>query len=155
MKQDPITERREKGTPHHPEAERILREMARLDMNDAADLKFGGDGDNGETLLLLMSEVFQRDEEKIVVDTAHTPDDKRIDVTIEARFLWMLLHKNQPDFFMLVSHNSEKDPTSRAPERLRPFLRAKYIEITKEPLGIVAEGMEAVLAYGRKRGWDG
>jgi len=61
-KQSVIERRWEAGTPHHPEAIRLLKAMAKLDTEDEAGFKFGGDGDNGEILLYLLSEVLERDE---------------------------------------------------------------------------------------------
>jgi|APSaa5957512535_1039671.scaffolds.fasta_scaffold471159_2 hypothetical protein len=59
-----IEKRWEAGAPHHPDAIRILQAMARLDYHDELDLRFGGDGDNGENLLYLMSEVLDREDRK-------------------------------------------------------------------------------------------
>lgn len=44
-------------TPHHPEAVRDL------DHHDEVDLRFGGDGDFGETLLYLLSEVLEKQDD--------------------------------------------------------------------------------------------
>lgn len=55
-------DRWEQGVPHHPEAVRLLRAVAKLDKDLALDLEFGGDGDNGETLLYFLSEVMEQDE---------------------------------------------------------------------------------------------
>lgn len=58
-----VTERRwEDGTPHHPRAELLIRAMAQLDTDDVLGLKFGGDGDNGEDMIYLLSEVLEREE---------------------------------------------------------------------------------------------
>jgi hypothetical protein len=56
-----ITKRWENGTPHHPEAERLARETAAIDWLFGGDnfcFKFGGDGDNGETLAYLLDVLF-------------------------------------------------------------------------------------------------
>ena len=59
-----IEYRWEQGIEHHPRAIEILQGMAKLDTKDETDLKFGGDGDNGETLLYLMSEFLEKKEKK-------------------------------------------------------------------------------------------
>jgi len=48
-----LEKRWESGKPHHPKAEEIIRGMARL--CPELDLKFGGDGDNGEDLIMALS----------------------------------------------------------------------------------------------------
>ena len=57
-----VEKRWEEGKPHHPRAVELLKKMAELDVDDEAGLKFGGDGDNGETLLYLLSEVLENEE---------------------------------------------------------------------------------------------
>jgi len=46
----------EKGLDHHPEARKLAREIAGLDLDngDYFCFKFGGDGDNGEHLTYLL-----------------------------------------------------------------------------------------------------
>jgi|APSaa5957512576_1039674.scaffolds.fasta_scaffold08780_3 hypothetical protein len=71
----------------------------------------------------------------------------RVEVTIEARFLWLLVHESEPGWMMLVSHCGEEHPTTLAPKDIRPHLTSKYIAITKEPLGVVADNPRAVQRY--------
>lgn len=49
-------ERWEQGIPHDPRSEKIARGIAKIDREngDELDLRFGGDGDNGETLMYLL-----------------------------------------------------------------------------------------------------
>jgi hypothetical protein len=52
----------EKGVPHHWMSERLIRFLAEHDLNDYGDhfcWKFGGDGDNGETLMYQMDAFFE------------------------------------------------------------------------------------------------
>jgi hypothetical protein len=49
--------RREKGIPHHPMSERLMKFLCDHDFVDYGDYfcwKIGGDGDNGETLTYQM-----------------------------------------------------------------------------------------------------
>lgn len=58
-----IGERWEKGIPHDPRSEEIARGIAQIDFeecDDSFDFKFGGDGDNGETLMYLLDVYFER-----------------------------------------------------------------------------------------------
>lgn len=62
-----INERWEKGIPQHPKAMEIgyaLGEMDKLYGYDALCLKFGGDGDNGEHIIDLLSVYFELQEAK-------------------------------------------------------------------------------------------
>lgn len=56
-----LEKRWEKGTPHHSKAEDLVDEMNKR-FNRQGDydhiLKKGGDGDPGEDLLLMLSEIF-------------------------------------------------------------------------------------------------
>lgn len=50
-------QRWEQGIAHDPRSEKLARSVARIDYEIGGDLlglKFGGDGDNGETLLYLL-----------------------------------------------------------------------------------------------------
>lgn len=52
-----IDDRWEQGVPHHPRAETLARRIAAADWlfaDGCFDFKFGGDGDNGETLLYIL-----------------------------------------------------------------------------------------------------
>lgn len=56
-----INYRWEHGIDHHPEAEKLAREIAAIDWlygHDSLGLKFGGDGDNGENLAYLLDILF-------------------------------------------------------------------------------------------------
>lgn len=59
-----IGRRWEAGTPHHPKSIALGRRLGALDFEngDALCLKFGGDGDNGETLMYLLDIIFEQDE---------------------------------------------------------------------------------------------
>lgn len=60
-------QRWEAGTPHDPRSEEIYRGIAEIDFNlnnDSFCWKSGGDGDNGESLMYLMDEHFQRQDEQ-------------------------------------------------------------------------------------------
>lgn len=48
----------------NPRAERYARAVAKLDKDDALNLRFGGDGDAGEYLIALLSEVLDLEEGK-------------------------------------------------------------------------------------------
>ena len=55
-------QRWENGTPHHPMSERLARFLGEHDYTDYGDYfcwKFGGDGDNGETLMYEMDAFFE------------------------------------------------------------------------------------------------
>lgn len=57
-----VNKRWESGTPHHPKSVELMKRMADLDwelLNGALDLKTGGDGDNGETMMYLMDIFFE------------------------------------------------------------------------------------------------
>jgi hypothetical protein len=58
-----INERWEKGIPHHPESVKLYKFIEKLDYEECGDsfgFESGGDGDNGETLMYLMDEYFER-----------------------------------------------------------------------------------------------
>jgi hypothetical protein len=60
-----ITERWERGIPHDPRSIKIAKGIADIDFNECSDSfcwKFGGDGDNGETLLYLLDVYFERED---------------------------------------------------------------------------------------------
>ncbi len=64
-----INERWEQGVPHDPRSEAIARGIAEIDFNECGDsfgFKFGGDGDNGETLMYLLDVYFERLDAKLV-----------------------------------------------------------------------------------------
>ena len=55
-------DRWEQGIPHHPMSERLVRFLMDHDFADYGDYfcwKFGGDGDNGETLAYQMDTFFE------------------------------------------------------------------------------------------------
>lgn len=57
-----INQRWEEGTPQHPKAREIGEAIGRLDRKygyDALCLSFGGDGDNGEHLIDMLSLYFE------------------------------------------------------------------------------------------------
>jgi hypothetical protein len=58
-----ITERWENGVPHDPRSVAIVRGIAEIDFNECNDTfcwKYGGDGDNGETLMYELDIFFTR-----------------------------------------------------------------------------------------------
>jgi hypothetical protein len=57
-----INVRWESGMDHHPEASEIVSALAELDFKVGGDsfcIKTGGDGDNGETMMYLLSIYFE------------------------------------------------------------------------------------------------
>jgi hypothetical protein len=57
-----IGKRWEEGIPHHPKAEELSRIIGELDFlyaDDSFCFKFGGDGDNSETLTYLLDIFFE------------------------------------------------------------------------------------------------
>jgi hypothetical protein len=61
-----INKRWLEGIEHHPKAIKIVKALCELDFqygNDALDLSFGGDGDNGEHLAYLLSIYFEEKEQ--------------------------------------------------------------------------------------------
>lgn len=52
-----MEKRWESGTPHHPYSEDLAKIIYALD--DSGEYKFGGDGDNGETLLYYADVLFE------------------------------------------------------------------------------------------------
>ncbi len=62
-----INDRWENGVPHHPRAEIWARRIAAADWlfaDGCFDLKFGGDGDNGEFLLYILDILCDLDDAK-------------------------------------------------------------------------------------------
>ena len=54
---DPTFQQRwENGKPHHPMSISLMKHMIEVDSSNGSplDLKMGGDGDNGETIMYLM-----------------------------------------------------------------------------------------------------
>lgn len=65
IEREKTAQRWEKGTPHHPKSEALMRFIAELDYRvygDAFGWKMGGDGDNGETLMYEMDAFFENEE---------------------------------------------------------------------------------------------
>ena len=58
-----MTSRWESGTDHHPRSEELVRLMRALDEKngDSLDIKLGGDGDNGETMMFLLDMIFEQE----------------------------------------------------------------------------------------------
>lgn len=56
-----VDERLEAGIPHDPRSEILARSLAKIDEQNGNlfDFKFGGDGDNGESLMYLLDIYFQ------------------------------------------------------------------------------------------------
>lgn len=57
-----IDSRWENGVDHHPKSEEMARKLGKIDLhfnNDQFCFKFGGDGDNGETLMYLLDIYFE------------------------------------------------------------------------------------------------
>lgn len=57
-----ITKRWTEGTPHHPMSQEVALTLGTLDLHLCSDYfcwKFGGDGDNGETLMYLLDLYFE------------------------------------------------------------------------------------------------
>lgn len=58
-----INYRWETGADHHPESEKLMKELSDIDLKYNSDYfcwKYGGDGDNGETLMYLLDIIFER-----------------------------------------------------------------------------------------------
>ena len=52
-----LNKRWERGTPHHPRSEKLMKRIADVDWHfndDQFCWKVGGDGDNGESLMYLL-----------------------------------------------------------------------------------------------------
>lgn len=55
------TNRWELGIPHNPASEWLVKKIAEIDFNHYHDyfcFKIGGDGDNGETLMYILDDIF-------------------------------------------------------------------------------------------------
>ena len=63
----------EDGLPHHPISLKIGEALREQDTVEALDLRFGGDGDNGETLLYMLDEWIEHNG---CPCKAVTPEDK-------------------------------------------------------------------------------
>lgn len=64
-----VSERWEQGISHDPRSIKIAKGIAAVDFeqcSDSFDWTFGGDGDNGETLLYLLDVYFEREDSKDV-----------------------------------------------------------------------------------------
>ena len=59
-----IERRWEQGVAHNLKSEKLAEEIARIDSanNDFFDLRFGGDGDNGEELLYILDIMYEAQE---------------------------------------------------------------------------------------------
>jgi len=56
-----LNKRWEQGIPHHPKSLAIMETIQQLD--DGDEFQFGGDGDNGESLLYFLDVHFEEEEE--------------------------------------------------------------------------------------------
>jgi hypothetical protein len=59
----------EKGIPHHPESEKLMKAIADIDFvlcDDYFCWKTGGDGDNGETLMYEMDIYFEAKDKGLI-----------------------------------------------------------------------------------------
>lgn len=55
-------DRWEKGIPHHPMSERIIKFMSNVDSEEYdlyLDIKYGGDGDIGEYMMYILDDFFE------------------------------------------------------------------------------------------------
>jgi hypothetical protein len=62
-----LIDRWTQGIPHDVRSLKIAKGIAEIDYNECSDSfcwKFGGDGDNGETLLYLLDVYFEREDLK-------------------------------------------------------------------------------------------
>jgi hypothetical protein len=67
----------ENGIPHHPKSIALMKRLNELDWelyNGALDLKTGGDGDIGESIMYLMDIYFEeQDANSTTTDAGHVP----------------------------------------------------------------------------------
>ncbi len=72
-----VNKRWESGTPHHPKSQELMQRISDLDWelcNGALDLKTGGDGDIGESIMYLMDIYFEeQDASSNTVDPGYVP----------------------------------------------------------------------------------
>ncbi len=62
-----LNERWEQQIPHDPRSKKIAKGIAKIDFEQCSDsfcFKFGGDGDNGETLMYLLDAYFEQEDLK-------------------------------------------------------------------------------------------
>ena len=62
-----INKRWEEGTPHHPKSEELFKKIQEVDFiwnGDAFCWKYGGDGDNGESLMYVLDIIFEEEDKK-------------------------------------------------------------------------------------------
>ena len=55
------------GIPHDPRSEKLFKEIAKIDFEHFSDSfcwKYGGDGDNGETLMYILDVYFEQEDAK-------------------------------------------------------------------------------------------
>jgi hypothetical protein len=57
---DDVERRWEAGIEHHPFSVKLMAHMKKMDVSNSADLRTGGDGDLGETLMYLMDSFFEK-----------------------------------------------------------------------------------------------
>ena len=60
-----IDKRWKSGKPHHPKSIKLVKRVDELDwalLEGSLDLKTGGDGDSGETLMYLLDIVFEEED---------------------------------------------------------------------------------------------
>jgi hypothetical protein len=63
-----INKRWEQGIKHHPKSMALFKRLEDIDFRLCDDYfcwKYGGDGDNGETLMYEMDIIFEEDDEKM------------------------------------------------------------------------------------------
>lgn len=61
------TRRWELGIPHNPASEWLAKKIAEIDINNYHDyfcFKIGGDGDNGETLMYILDDIFDNSDSR-------------------------------------------------------------------------------------------
>ncbi len=71
IRKEKTAQRWEKGTPHHPKSEALMRFLAEVDYvayDDSFGWKLGGDGDNGESLMYELDAFF--DNEDLILSEA-------------------------------------------------------------------------------------
>lgn len=62
----------EQGVPHDSRSKELIRALSELDwefLNGHFDIKVGGDGDNGESLMYLLDIYFERKDKALVAET--------------------------------------------------------------------------------------
>ena len=98
--------------PHHPKSEKLVRQLVEVDFHQYGDYfcwKVGGDGDNGETLMYELDEIFEK-EPSIFQVLVFTPEDEQGHNKVENAWLVEALSEENAEEILKERNKAGEKP---------------------------------------------